>query len=188
MIARALAALGLVALVVAGFLLLLNRQQGVPAQTQPSTPGQSQPGYAARDAVIVETGADGEPMYTLRADTVHQVPAQQLVTLTHVRLAFHDTGGDTWTAHAARGRILQNAASIDLDGAVVVTGQLPGQAQPARITTEQLSVDTQARTVRTRLPVTLEWAGRQLHARGLFASLKDQRVKLESDVHGTFTP
>ena len=42
--------------------------------------------------------------------------------------------------------------------------------------------------ITTHDPVTLLMSGRQLHAQGLVASLKERHVQLESAVHGSFQP
>jgi len=77
---------------------------------------------------------------------------------------------------------------VQLEGGVRVVGSLPDTGEPAEISTERLSFDTQSQIVTTRDPVTLLVSGRALQAQGLIASLKERHVQLESAVHGSFLP
>ena len=72
------------------------------------------------------------------------------------------------------------------DALVHVAGVLPGTAERADITSNSLAFDTNEQIVATREPVTLVMSGRTLDANGMVANLKERRVQLESDVHGSF--
>jgi LPS export ABC transporter protein LptC len=127
-------------------------------------------------------------MYTVHASTITQEAGSTEVALESVQLAFRDVHGQVWNGRANQGRILDDAAHIDLFGAVRLTGVLPGSETPAEITTEKLSMNTRDNIVTTRAPIAIDWSGQQLRARGLTVHLKDQRLKLESDVHGRYSP
>jgi LPS export ABC transporter protein LptC len=143
-------------------------------------------GYSAKKARMVQTGADGKPVYTLDAAQVQQQPDQGLVNMQQVVLGFRDASGDQWTARAERGELAQNSGIVKLEGAVHVAGVLPGTAERADITSNSLAFDTNEQIVATREPVTLVMSGRTLDANGMVANLKERRVQLESDVHGSF--
>jgi len=182
---RLLAILALVALIV-GVVVLSGpqRESAAPATVGPL----HDPGYAARKARLIQTGADGRALYTLDAAQIQQQPNQGTVDLQQVQLGFHDTSGTQWTARADRGRLTQESGVVQLEGAVRVAGALPDTGEPAEISTEHLSLDTQSQIVTTRDPVTLLVSGRALHAQGLIARLKERHVQLESAVHGSFLP
>jgi LPS export ABC transporter protein LptC len=144
------------------------------------------PGYSALQARLVQTGTDGQPLYTLDAAQIQQQPDRGLVELQQVRLGFRDAEGNQWTARAARGELAQGSGVVQLDGDVHVNGTLPGTGEPTEITSEHLAFDTSAQVVTTQAPVTIVMSGRELEARGLIASLKERRVHLESAVHGAF--
>jgi lipopolysaccharide export system protein LptC len=55
-----------------------------------------------------------------------------------------------------------------------------------QLLTERLDVDTLEQIVTTPAPVTVLWAGERLESRGLWANLKEQRLRLETNVHGLF--
>lgn len=144
------------------------------------------PGYSALQARLVQTGADGRPIYTLDAAQIQQQPNDGVVELQQVKLGFRDTSGNEWTARALHGQLVQGSGVVRLSGDVHVNGLLPGTEQPAEMTTEHLAFDTKSEVVATRDPVTLVMSGRKLDAHGMVASLKEGHVQLESAVHGSF--
>jgi LPS export ABC transporter protein LptC len=167
--------------------LLLSRQQsGAPASTAVQQTGWEQ-GYAARNARLVQTGADGQPLYTLNAATIRQQPNENQVRLTQVQMTFRDHNGATWTATADRGELERAAQRVELSGDVHVAGAFRSGQSPAQITSDALSVDLNNDVVSTKERVTLLWSGLVLDSTGLVANLKDQRVHLESGVHATFS-
>ncbi len=186
MIYRLAALAALLALVV-GLVLLTAPQPESVARASAGQPLHD-PGYSAMQARLVQTGADGHPLYTLDAVQIQQQPNRGLVELQQVRLGFRDASGNEWTARAAHGEVPQGGGVVQLDGDVHVAGILPGTDQPAEIVSEHLAFDTNAQVVTTQAPVTITMSGRELAARGLVASLKEHRVHLESAVHGAFLP
>jgi LPS export ABC transporter protein LptC len=184
MMYRVVALLAVLALIV-GIVLLSGPQHEAAALITPERPLHD-PGYSATDAKLIQTGADGLPVYTLDAAQIQQQPNDGLVEMQQVRLGFRDTSGNEWTATALRGQLAQNSGIVQLAGDVHVTGKLPGTDETAEITSERLAFDTIAQVVSTQEPVTLLMSGRKLNARGLVANLKERHVQLESAVHGSF--
>jgi len=56
------------------------------------------------------------------------------------------------------------------------------------IRTDELAYDSTTSVVQTAEPVTLQFGQHRLEGRGLRAALKEGTLKLESNVHGRFTP
>ena len=112
---------------------------------------------------------------------------QGTVDLQQVRLGFRDSTGTEWTALAERGQLTQASGVVQLAGNVRVHGLAPDSGEPAEITSEHLAFDTRAQLVSTRDPVTVLMSGRELHAQGLLAGLKERHLQLESGVHGSFS-
>jgi lipopolysaccharide export system protein LptC len=174
--------------VIAAALLLFDRDEIMNSTAAPNKKAVAkQPGYSARHAEIVETGRDGRPMYIVRAETVRQIPEAKSVMLETVRMELRDDDGQRWTARADYGQIFQADENVQLTGDVLVSGTLPGSPDTAQIATERLSFDTQNEVVKTVAPVTVNWGGRRLEAKGLVANLKAQTLRLESNVHGNFS-
>lgn len=186
MIYRLLAVLAGLALIV-GVVFLSGPPRETVAPSTAGTPAHD-PGYSARDARLVQTGPDGQPLYTLNAGEISQQADQSTVELTQVRMGFRAQGGEPWTARAQRGEVGQDTGIVKLAGDVEVAGTLPGTQDPAEIDTEHLSFDTRTQIATTRDAVTLTISGQQLHAEGLVARLKEGQVQLESGVHGSYVP
>ncbi|HUJ52086.1 MAG TPA: LPS export ABC transporter periplasmic protein LptC [Steroidobacteraceae bacterium] len=172
---------------VVGMVLLSAPQRDSGTPTAAGGPPHD-PGYSAVKARLVQTGLDGRPMYTLDAEQIQQQANNGLIELEQVQLGFRDASGNQWTARARHGELAQGSGLVKLDGDVHVAGLLPGTQEPAEITSEHLSVDTNAQIVTTRDPVTFVTSGRELHGTGMVASLKERHMQLESDVHGSFLP
>jgi LPS export ABC transporter protein LptC len=172
------------ALVAVAVWLTLTPRHAEPVAAQSSGPVGEEQGYAALDASVVETGADGLPLYTLQAHEVRQDPDTQVTHLTTVHMTFRDSSGAEWQAHSDTAEVQQDSSKIDLSGSIDVWGLLGDNAQPAHILTDKLHVDTQTEIIRTRSAVTLTWAGVLAETRGLVVSVKDQTASLEAGVHG----
>ncbi len=187
MIARALASAVMIGLLIGGWLLLDSEQNAAAVSTSAARTIPN-PGYSARDAVLVETGADGRPMYTVHAAQVEQQAASAVTQLDEVTMQFRDAAGHVWNGRADRGFVTEGASQIDLAGGVRLWGLLPSTQQPIELSSDHLAVDTRTEIVTTKDPVVLGWNGQLLHGRGLVAHLHEQRLTLESDVHGIYQP
>lgn len=185
MILRALAAAAVIALLAIAW-LALNGQSSGPAAPAAARVSAQSPGYSARDAVLIETGTDGLPMYTLHAAEIREQPASRVALLEQVEMQFRDAAGETWQGHADEARVIDQASEVHLRGNVTFSGVFPGTTAPLRISTDRLSVDTHSEVVTTQDPVSFDWSGGQLNARGLVAHLREQRIQLESHVHGHY--
>ena len=105
-----------------------------------------------------------------------------------VQMSFLDNDGQTWQGRADHGELTTESGKVDLSGNVHVNGVLPGSTAAADLTTEKLSVDTHEDIISTTAPVTVASPGRLLKSTGLLATLKENRLVLQSNVHATFNP
>ena len=149
---------------------------------------QHEPGYAARDAKLVQTGPDGHPLYTVDAEVIRQQPNDNTIELEQATLGFHDANGALWTARGEQGQVGQDTGTVELSGNVHVNGTPQGTLQPAEIVTNRLAFDTNTKIASTREPVTLTWSGQEIKGKGMRATLNDGRVQLESAVRGIAVP
>lgn len=185
MILRALAAAAVIALLAISW-LALNGESSGPTVPATATVSAQTPGYSARDAVLMETGPDGLPMYTLRAAQMHEQPATGVALLDRVEMQFREADGQLWNGRADQARVIDQAVKVDLSGNVVLTGLLPGSTEPVRISTQRLNADTRSQVVRSSDNVTIDWGRGELQARGIVARLREQRIRLESQVRGRY--
>jgi len=162
------------------------------------------PGYAARDAVIIETGYDGRERYRLKARVIHQQLDASVIDLEYLEMDYHPgaqsrvpgeapvsaaTASEVWHLTSDHGRVRAGGDDVLLTGNVVVTGTTPsGGGEPMTLSTRSMSINTPTEFIETKDPVTVRWSGHQLDGVGMKADLKAGTLRLESDVHGEFSP
>ncbi len=159
------------------------------------------PGYAAKDAVIIETGYDGRERYRLNAQVIRQQIETGNIDLEHLEMNYHPgaqgelpgqepapTSTETWHLKSDRGEVRAGGDDVQLTGNVEVTGPAPGSNLPLTLTTHSLRINTPTEFIRTDDPVRLRWSGNNLEAVGMEADLKAGNVSLKSQVHGSSAP
>lgn len=145
-------------------------------------------GYSATDAEIIQTGADGEPRYRLQAASIEQDPRTLEIALRNVRFETRDAQAARWQLSAATGSLSRNAERLRLEGGVQLEGGDARDADRLRVVTQMLDYDLQGAKARAAGKVSVTLHGHILEAKGLDANLRTRQVRLNSDVHGRFTP
>ena len=158
------------------------------------------PGYAARDAVVTETGDNGRERYRLNAQVIRQQPESGTIDLENLQMDYHPGAqpalpgekpapaadpGDVWHLKADRGQVRANGDDVQLAGNVTITGPAPGSDQPLRLDTDHIRMNTPTQFIDTDAPVKLSSSGNELRAVGMEADLKAGKVRLKSAVHGS---
>jgi|SRR5688572_11077321 len=194
-------AYGFTIVVIAGaYFIGRSGREGDPAETASAM--LPDPGYAALDAEVIETGYDGRERYRLTAKVIRQQTQSGVIDLEDLAMNYHpgaqaevpgeqptdQPAGEMWHLKSDRGQVRANGDDVQLDGNVVVTGPAPGTGAPLRLTTDNLRINTPTEFIETRAPVKVSWSGHELTARGMQADLKAGTLRLESDVHGEFSP
>lgn len=146
------------------------------------------PGYAARDAEVLETGRDGRPRYRLRASLIEQDPDSLEVRLENPVMRFETAGETDWQVSAEKGWLPAGAQRVRLNGKVTLEGGTEPSTPPITLRTDQLDYDLLTERAVARGAVQMEVQGHVLEARGLEADLRNQRARLLSEIHGNFTP
>jgi lipopolysaccharide export system protein LptC len=160
------------------------------------------PGYAALDAEVIETGYDGRERYRLNAKVIRQQGESGVIDLETLDMDYHpgaqgDVPGEkprsdkaaseVWHLKSDRGQVRADGDDVQLSGNVVVTGHAPGSGAPLVLSTDNMRINTPTEYIETSAPVKLNWAGHDLDAVGMQADLKAGTLRLESDVHGSFS-
>jgi lipopolysaccharide export system protein LptC len=159
------------------------------------------PGYAARDAEVIETGDDGRERYRLNARVIRQNIESGVIELENLEMDYHPgaqprvpgeapfptTSNEIWHLTSDRGQVRAEGDDVQLTGNVRVTGPAPGSGEAIVLSTSELRINTPTQYIETRAPVRLSWSGHQLDAKGLKADLKAGTLSLESDVNGSFS-
>jgi LPS export ABC transporter protein LptC len=146
----------------------------------------AQPGYYLEDAVIVETGKDGKPRVKLSARMIEQNPRDDSIALNDVRVDYTATPTRHWLLTAASGHVPAGSQRIQFEGDVQIR-DLSSDTSP-RVTSDRLDLDMQKNIASTNSPVRIAFGPHVLTARGLWADLKGETLRLESQVNGNFAP
>ncbi|MEO8061483.1 MAG: LPS export ABC transporter periplasmic protein LptC [Pseudomonadota bacterium] len=160
------------------------------------------PGYAALDAEVIETGYDGRERYRLNAKVIRQQGESGVIDLEALDMDYHPgaqgtvpgeklppdkAAGEVWHLKSDRGQVRADGDDVQLTGNVVVTGHAPGSGAPLVLSTDNMRINTPTEYLETSAPVKLSWAGHDLDAVGMQADLKAGTLRLESEVHGSFS-
>ncbi len=159
-----------------------------PDDPEPRAELPAESGYYMRDAIIEGAGNDGRRLYTLRAERIVHHPEDDSVALEEVDLAYGPDPDTPWRLAAKTGRIPADGNLIHLAGNVTVSQTAPTEGPQATLSTPSLSIDIESQIARTPDPVHMTQGNYLLTGIGMEANLKEDRVRLQSDVHGRFLP
>jgi lipopolysaccharide export system protein LptC len=161
------------------------------------------PGYAATDAQIVETGYDGRELFRVNAKRISQQTETGVIDLETLAMDYHRgaqprvageatptaaESQEVWHLTSDRGQVRADGDDVQLTGNVRVTGPAPGSGEPLTMTTSELRINTPTEYIETEAPVRVNWAGHRLDTVGMKYDLKAGKLRLESQVHGEFVP
>ncbi len=144
-------------------------------------------GFYMTEAEITTAGPDGLPRYRVLADEIRQRSLRGETLLENVRVEYNVYTASPWTLTAPAGVLSADQASLELWGGVELVGD-SSDFGVATMQTERLEVDTRAHIARTESPVEFGAGPQTMHAVGMVAYLLDERVQLQSEVHGRFLP
>jgi LPS export ABC transporter protein LptC len=199
---RGLASVAAVAAVTLGW-FLLGRDGDGDGNASDTAIAPLDPGYAARDAEVIETGYDGRERYRLKASVIRQQTESGVISLENLEMNYHANAeirlpgeasapaaavGEVWHLTSDRGLVRADGDDVQLNGNVRVTGPAPGTGEPLSLTIDTLQINTPTQFIETKAAVKLRWSGHEIDARGMQADLKAGKLRLESDVNGHFAP
>lgn len=193
-----LAWFGLIVVVATAWFIARGRGNDGDSDTAGAIP--LDPGYAARDAEVIETGFDGRERYRLKAAVIRQQTESGVIDLEKLEMNYHRntqaSAGDApviggnpdeiWHLTSDHGQVREEGNDVQLNGNVRVTGPPQGGVEPLSLTSETLRINTPTEFIETDAPVKLRWSGHELDAVGMRADLKAGTLSLESDVNGHF--
>ncbi|MGH8242292.1 MAG: LPS export ABC transporter periplasmic protein LptC [Steroidobacteraceae bacterium] len=183
MIARILLLAGLLALVAALVQWRIVEREPVAAEGQAMRPG-----YYLTGVDLEEFGADGQLRIGLQSITATEDPASGVVRLADVAVDYHAPTGRVWHLTSNEAHVPPGGRTVEFEGDVRLAGQPGEDPVAAELHTARLQLDTVAEIADTRAPVELAFGAHRVRALGMRADLKAGTVRLESDVHGRFTP
>lgn len=168
----------LLAAVVVGFGALSGRS-GESSSPQAVA---DKPTFYAKDAVILQTQADGSPQLRLAAERIEQQPDDNSITLNEVRVDYLKIPEKPWILTAARGVVPADSLTVQFSGDVRLR---PADAPDATyLNTNTLTIDTQRNLAYTTAsPTTMQFGRYTLEVERFEADLVTEKLTLES-VHG----
>jgi len=144
-------------------------------------------GFYMKEAQITTSGADGLPRYRLIADEIRQVSLGGPTLLQEIRVEYNMYSPSPWLLTAPEGVLSADQSLLELWGGVEVIGETAGQGRTA-LETEQIEIDTETHIASTAAPVALSLGAQRLNGVGMVAYLLEERLQLQSEVHGRFLP
>jgi LPS export ABC transporter protein LptC len=145
------------------------------------------PGYVSIDANLIETGDDGKPLYRLQAARIEQQPPSPDIQLVGPQLQYEPAQQPAWALNAERGQLAAAQQRVELTGNVEARSISIGDS-PLTVRSARLSVDMLQQTVRSDVPVSIDWGRLRLTAQRMFINVKDGTLRLESSGHGELAP
>lgn len=143
-------------------------------------------GFYLRDAVLHGTREDGTRDFTLKARRIDQNLSQRSFDATDIDLTLADEGGPPWLVRADTGTIPADQSYIQLNGGVRAVRDQPDPT--FSLETQSLRLLTEDKVAETDELVIIRYGQQQLTAVGMRAYFNEDRVELQSKVHGNFTP
>jgi len=144
-------------------------------------------GFYMTEAEITTAGPDGLPRYRVIAEEIRQRSLGGPTELRDVRVEYNIYSPSPWLMTAPEGLLSDDQALLELWGGVEVIGE-SGDHGRAAATTERLEIDTATHVARSRVLVDLALGQHQLSGVGMIAHLLEERLQLQSEVHGRFLP
>ena len=176
-------ALGLVLAAVSSY-FVLNMSSRTLAPPRPTEAAERS--YYLKGASITGVSPSGEKLYELAAAYVRHNPNDQSVSMREIRMDYMSPDKNLWVLEADEGIIPRTREIIELWGNVRASSG--GQDPITILRAEALTLDPNASLASTEGQVQIELDGKRLSGTGMRAYLKDNRLQLQSKVHGLFTP
>jgi len=145
-------------------------------------------GYYVRGARLLGTDDEGRVTYRVRAERLDELPAEDQLRLEGVNLEYEPVADTAWAISAAKANALKDGSLLELSGDVEIRN-VPAQGSIQQtILTQALRFWPDTSRVESDQPVELRVGDWRLRAVGLSSDLKGHTLRLESQIHGTFSP
>ncbi len=169
-------------------LVLVVRWRLFDQEAPPPPAEAARPGYYLTGVDLEEFGSDGRLRIGLQSVAAQEDPANGIVRLSEVAVDYHADDGQDWRLTATEARVPKESDVVEFEGNVHLSGIAAAQGEAAELRTDRLTLDTETEHAQTASPVELAFGRHLMQANGMHADLKAGRLRLESDVNGTFAP
>jgi LPS export ABC transporter protein LptC len=159
------------------------------AESQPGVLRESLPlGYYLTDAEILGTDDDGRLLYKIWAGRAEERPNEDRLLLSDVRVEYRPITNVPWLLTADTGEAPTDQSYIDLNGAVELINVPRDDEVRTTIRTQALRFEPETFVASSEDNVSVFLGAGRLDAIGIKVYLRDDRLELESSVHGEFNP
>lgn len=160
----------------------LNEQQTVDAT---GAEGARDPDSYFRDLELVRHDAAGRPEMRVAAAYAEHFRDAAWVHLVDLEARGLEAGPD-WRLLAEHGRLADDGGELEAWDNVVLTRRTDNGGDGMRLETERLTVNMEAETAMTDEPVAILQGSSRITGRGLWVSLADDRLRIESNVEAHY--
>lgn len=144
-------------------------------------------GYYLRGARLVGTDESGHVAYRILADRLEEQTGQERLLLEQVRIEYQPADQVPWVITAGTGSAPKDGSRVELGGGVELRSEPTDGSSPVLISTAALTFEPASSTAASDQKAEVRVGDWRLSGTGLTANLKDERLKLESQVHGKFS-
>lgn len=145
-------------------------------------------GYHVRGAQILGTDEEGRVTYRINAARLDEVPNEERFRLEDVSVAYQPPDETAWTISAGSGSWPKDGSRLELANAVELRTAPTDGSRPRTILTEQLRFWPAMSSVESDTLVQFRLGEASFDGVGFHMDLKEDTLKLESEVHGTLVP
>ena len=173
-------------LAAATWVLTWQRQAAAPAveRVEDAAPL----GYYIRGARVQRTDEGGRVAYQVFADRLDELPDDQRLQLTGVKVEYRPADETPWWISAASASSAKDLSQIDLVGNVELRSAPTDGSEPWTVVTESLRFSGDTSRAEAEKLVEIRVGDWRFDAVGLRVDLKGETLELESQVHGTLLP
>lgn len=146
-----------------------------------------QRGYYLKSARILGTGVDGSLLYEIQAKHAEQRGDNE-ISFDDVLINYSPATEVPWSVTADTALVTQGEQLVRLRGHVRAISSEGFSGNDTEIRTEYLILNPDSYIAETEERVQIRIGARSLTATGMLASLKENQLKLKSNVNGKFVP
>jgi LPS export ABC transporter protein LptC len=144
-------------------------------------------GYYLRGARLLGTDETGRVAYRILAERLEEQTGEDRLLLEQVRIEYQPANEVPWVITAGNGSAPKDGSRLELGGGVEIHSQPTDGSKPVLISTRELTFEPESSIATSVQRTELRVGDWQVSGTGLNANLKDERLKLESQVHGKFS-
>ncbi|NIP73864.1 MAG: LPS export ABC transporter periplasmic protein LptC [Gammaproteobacteria bacterium] len=159
-----------------------------PEPGEPAARKEKRPDYFLEEFTATTTNDQGQPHYRLTAKTMAHYARDDRADLQDPIMVFFRPEGPAVHMRSETGTVLEQGALVHLEGKVLIDRPPSPANREVHVITRNLTVHPDQNYAETAEPVRIEREASTLQGVGMQAWLADGRMRLLSQVRGTYEP